>query len=73
MRGAECDLRRVHRQDAIAQRVRGEELAVQLERRSDFREGGIAMSGVESGARGLQPRLKSLPAFPCVHACRGAR
>src|SRR3954471_8596205 len=67
-RGTRCGGGRVHRQDAIAQRLRREELGVERERRGDFRQRERPVAGINGGAGGGQPRLKSLPPFSCFHA-----
>ena len=55
-------------ENAVAQRVRGEEIRVELQRGVHGGERGVAIAPLERRARGTQMRLKSLPAVPCVHA-----
>src|SRR5207249_8150540 len=59
--------------EAIAQRLCGEEIRIEREGGSDFDKRVLLIAGVREGARGCQVRLKSLPPFAVSHDSRCAR
>jgi hypothetical protein len=55
------------RQQTLLQRLRGEKIGIQRERRGNFFQCAFAVAGLDESASGVQSRLKSLPPFSLVH------
>jgi hypothetical protein len=53
---------------SIAQRVRREEIGIELERRGDLHERRVTIAAIRGGSRRAEARLKSLETFSPLHS-----